>query len=70
MTEPTPMKIARTLRERRIALRFKQRDLADLTGYSDRTVRRALVNPASVSFATVVDLLEAMGLSLEVSRED
>ena len=56
--------LGRDIRARRKALRLNQRDLADLSGASERFIRDLEAGKASVRLDKVTAVLSALGLEL------
>lgn len=54
------------LREIRKAYQLTQEELGELVGVSDRTVRDVELGTGKASFSTVLELLSAVGLRVEV----
>ena len=54
------------LRENRKAYQLTQEELGELVGVSDRTVRDVELGTGKASFSTVLELLSAVGLRVEV----
>ncbi|PIS59383.1 hypothetical protein AZH47_07700 [Corynebacterium striatum] len=54
------------LRESRKAYQLTQEELGELVGVSDRTVRDVELGTGKASFSTVLELLSAVGLRVEV----
>lgn len=67
----TPMpeiaRIGAAFTERRIALRLTQQTLADLAGVSRSTVQSLERGSGSISFGSVVEIADALGLYIDVS---
>jgi y4mF family transcriptional regulator len=59
--------VAVEVRARRKAMRLNQRDLADISGVSERFVRFVEQGKPSVQVDSLLALLEALGLQLEVA---
>ena len=67
MTDSLMGQVAVEVRARRKALRLNQRDLADISGVSERFVRFVEQGKPSVQVDSLLALLEALGLQLEVA---
>ncbi len=67
MTDSLMGQVAAEVRARRKALRLNQRDLADIAGVSERFVRFVEQGKPSVQVDSLLALLEALGLRLEVA---
>ena len=65
-TMPEIARIATTFTERRIALRLTQQNLADLAGVSRSSVQSLERGSGSISFGSVVDIADALGLHVDV----
>jgi HTH-type transcriptional regulator/antitoxin HipB len=59
--------VAVEVRARRKALQLNQRDLADIAGVSERFVRFVEQGKPSVQVDSLLALLEALGLDLQVA---
>ena len=59
--------VAVEVRARRKALQLNQRDLADIAGVSERFVRFVEQGKPSVQVDSLLALLEALGLELQVA---
>ncbi|MHC6228885.1 type II toxin-antitoxin system Y4mF family antitoxin [Arthrobacter sp. MMS24-T111] len=66
MTDSLMGQVALEVRARRKALRLNQRDLADIAGVSERFVRFVEQGKPSVQVDSLLALLDALGLQLEV----
>ena len=66
----TAEEIARAVRERRRSLRLTQEELADLAGCSARFVRALEAGKESVQLDKLRQVLEALGLELDVGRRE
>ena len=53
--------------ERRIALRLTQQNLADLAGVSRSSVQSLERGSGSISFGSVVEIADALGLRIDVN---
>ena len=60
--------VGKTLREVRRENGLTQRQLADLAGVSERTLRDIEKGRGGVSFAAVVEVASVLGLRLEATR--
>ena len=62
------MNIGQEIRKRRQELRLTQQSLADMSGVSVRMIKSIEGNYANPSMKTVVKLLQALGLGLEITE--
>ena len=67
MTDSLMGQVALEVRARRKSLRLNQRDLADIAGVSERFVRFVEQGKPSVQVDSLLALLEALGLELQVA---
>jgi len=67
VTDSLMGQVAVEVRARRKALRLNQRDLADIAGVSERFVRFVEQGKPSVQVDSLLALLAALGLRLEVA---
>ena len=67
MTDSLMGQVALEVRARRKSLRLNQRDLADIAGVSERFVRFVEQGKPSVQVDSLLALLAALGLRLEVA---
>lgn len=63
---PQIARLAALFTERRIALRLTQQNLADLAGVSRSSVQSLERGSGSISFGSVVDIADALGLHIGV----
>ena len=66
--DATESRLAGEVRARRIALRLKQEDVADLAGVSERFVYALENGKPTVQLDKVLAVLAALGLHLEIHR--
>lgn len=59
--------MAAVVHSRRMALRLRQEELADLAGCSTRFVHDLEAGKQTLQLAKVVDVLDALGLHLEIA---
>ena len=64
---PEIARIGVVFADRRIALRLTQQTLADLAGVSRSTVQSLERGSGSVSFGSVVEIADALGLHVDVN---
>lgn len=64
---PEIARIGNVFSERRIALRLTQQTLADLAGVSRSSVQSLERGSGSISFGSVVEIAEILGLHIDVS---
>ncbi len=67
MAGDRPTALGRQIRERRRSLRLTQDELADLAGCSSRFVRALEVGKPSVRLDKVLDVLDVLGLDLQLT---
>lgn len=63
-----PLDVAATVRARRLQLRLRQAELADLAGVSERFVYALERGKQTVHLDKVLSVLNALGLHLEIHR--
>lgn len=63
---PEIERIGAAFAERRIALRLTQQSLADLAGVSRSSVQSLERGRGSISFGSVVDIADVLGLRIDV----
>lgn len=66
MGNPFPDQLAAEVRSRRRSLRLSQRELAELTGVSERFVRFVEQGKRTVQLDSLLALLDTLGLELRV----
>lgn len=64
---PEIARIGAVFTDRRIALRLTQQTLADLAGVSRSTVQSLERGSGSISFGSVVEIADALGLHIDVN---
>lgn len=64
---PEIARIGVAFAERRIALRLTQQTLADLAGVSRSSVQSLERGSGSISFGSVIEIADALGLQVDVS---
>lgn len=64
---PEIARIGEIFSERRIALRLTQQTLADLAGVSRSSVQSLERGSGSISFGSVVEIADVLGLRIDVS---
>ena len=64
---PEIARIGVAFAERRIALRLAQQTLADLAGVSRSSVQSLERGSGSISFGSVIEIADALGLHVDVS---
>ncbi|WP_335582831.1 helix-turn-helix domain-containing protein [Mycobacterium adipatum] len=64
---PEIARIGVAFAERRIALRLTQQTLADLAGVSRSSVQSLERGSGSISFGSVIEIADALGLHVDVS---
>jgi transcriptional regulator with XRE-family HTH domain len=64
---PEIARIGDVFSERRIALRLTQQTLADLAGVSRSSVQSLERGSGSISFGSVIEIAEILGLHLDLS---
>lgn len=64
---PEIARIAAVFTERRIALRLTQQNLADLAGVSRSSVQSIERGSGSISFGSVIEIADTLGLHIDVS---
>lgn len=67
MTARFEVRLAQHVRARRAAVRLTQADLADLSGVSERFVRSLEHGKPTLRLESVLSVLHALGLDLEVT---
>lgn len=64
---PEIARIGDVFTERRIALRLTQQNLADLAGVSRSSVQSLERGSGSISFGSVIDIADVLGLRIDAS---
>ncbi|WP_178358636.1 helix-turn-helix domain-containing protein [Mycolicibacterium hippocampi] len=64
---PEIARIGRVVADRRIALRLTQQTLADVAGVSRSTVQAVERGSGAVKFGSLIEIVEALGLHMDVS---
>lgn len=64
---PEIARIGDAVTERRLALRLTQQNLADLAGVSRSTVQSLERGSGSISFGSVIDIADILGLHIDLS---
>ncbi|MET3709010.1 helix-turn-helix transcriptional regulator [Arthrobacter sp. UYEF6] len=69
MTDSIADQLAREVRSRRLALGLTQKDVADMTGVSERFVRFIEQGKPSVQLDSLLAVLDTLGLELRITTK-